>query len=274
MRFADFPPLDRISDEEYRWGPEGRWGVWFGGGVVEGLVALLDVFLAAPSGLPERTAPHPAALGVVPWFSHSGVADRLANMQTCTVVDKGKGPSNAMLALHKRGHPISLDAFQWVEKLYDENPDLVGFGEWLPKKDGQPAIIEPPDVPTAAVGPVRVVGWQDQAGWRMLAHAKLLLLGYTQWLEDEQFGGEFQRFVPRFVWWGSANWTPSAEVHLEMGCWSDDEALVIQSLSYLIRIIMVSEALDASKPFPKPDMAAPHWDDEAWADYAAEYLPE
>lgn len=50
-----------------RWGPDDRWGLWIGSGVVQGLVDLLDQFLSVPSGIRDGetrgTPPSDACLG-------------------------------------------------------------------------------------------------------------------------------------------------------------------------------------------------------------------
>ena len=222
------------SREEVSWGPDGRWGLWIGAGIVDGLIELLDQQLAIPTIVHTPTLketpvltgrdlvhdPQPAAVGVVPWLDHDQITDRLQRMQCCVVVDKQIAVTQALAQLDAEGQAFPAEA-------------VAGFSEDMAPVDaeGRPKIIDPgsawPPRPES-IGPVRVWGYRAK-GPKPLAHTKLLVLGKTAWFKNSAYpeGGspEQQIFIPSGVWFGSANWTHrSASQHLEMGAFTTDEA--------------------------------------------------
>jgi hypothetical protein len=63
---------------------------------------------------------------------------------------------------------------------------------------------------------------------------------------------------------GSAN-------NLEIALWSDDKTLVEQSKSFVESVIEFSEPWDSTAESPDPNLRTVEFDDEAFAEYLAEY---
>ena len=59
--FADW------SGNPLSWGPDRRWRVWFAGGVIDGLLEVLDEHITAAQG--RR---YPAVIGCSPWLTSGG----------------------------------------------------------------------------------------------------------------------------------------------------------------------------------------------------------
>src|SRR5690349_16668042 len=77
---ASFRQFRSFTGAPGRWGPDESWRCWFGGGVLDGLVSLLDEHLTSS----ERGTP--AAVGCVPWLTDFEVVARLVRMPVCVVV--------------------------------------------------------------------------------------------------------------------------------------------------------------------------------------------
>lgn len=264
--------MDRLGDHELvrkwakkhnRWGPDNQWSVWFGGGVVDALVETLDVHFYTPPQISRRYQPQPAVLGAVPWMTHEQVIDRLSHYRSCVVMAKprpGKTLKDEIVAYARNGEPFPKEA-------------LYQLDDWGPiSGDGGPPLITPGapfPVESNPLGPVRVVGYRGDM--TPILHTKLLLLGVIYWLEDDELTWtERLMFRPDRVWWGSANFTTFSGSHLEMGTLSDDPALLEHALDYLIDLIRLSEPFDSVSYWPTPDLAAGTWDDDAFAELAAE----
>lgn len=264
---------------EAGWGPDGSWRVWIGEGVIDGLIELLDEHLGIPKVIhgpsPEDGIvrggdlfhrPTAAALGVVPWLNHPDVTDRLERMHCCVVVDKEAAVTAALRKLHENGSSFPAES-------------IPGFDEDIAPVDekGKPMVVDPstpwPPRPES-IGPVRV--WGYTGAGKPLAHTKLLVLGKVAWFKNHAWpeGGpaEYQEFIPELAWFGSANWTiPAARQHLEMGAVTTDHAFVQACLDYVSRVVLESEPLGSTAPTLTPNMQPVRFDDEAFAEYQAEY---
>jgi hypothetical protein len=264
---------------EASWGPDGLWRLWIGEGVIQGLIELLDEHLAAPEAIHGPSpadgvlgggdaSPGVAALGVVPWLTNPDVTRRLQRMRCCVVVDKEAKVTGALRELHENGTPFPAES-------------IPGFDEDLAPVDegGMPMVVDPgtpwPPRPES-IGPVRVWGFITGGTPKPLAHTKLLLLGKVAWFKNyawpEGGPGEYQRFVPELAWFGSANWTrPAESQHLEMGAFTRDDGFVHACLDYVSHVVLESEPLGSVAPIKTPEMQPVKFDDEAFADYLAEF---
>jgi hypothetical protein len=242
-----------------------------GTGVVDELAKLIDVFLETPPS--NRRVGGRAALGVVPWLSHAGLIERLSRMGCCVMVDKrslreGSQTLRRSRSLHKDGSPFPLEVFGSQSGKLPPDRGLPDFDMLLPKEeDGSPGLIGP-DLQPEEVGPVRILGYRpSENSWAPLAHAKMLLLGHIAFYKDVSGYGAYSAFHPVTLWWGSANWTESADRHLEWACASDDPHLMERALSYLLRLVTASEAFESNSPVFKPDLAEGEFDDDAIFEY-------
>jgi hypothetical protein len=263
-------PMDPLGDNERfaHWSGHVRhWGTqdakcrsWFGGKVIEGLCQVLDEHLQAPQ--PPRSQAATAALGCVPWLDNDDVIDRLCQLEAlCVVVDKGSRPPSRLVR-EARPFPNVLPA----------------LGDIAPPIQGQSIVLGPfSALPEYSVGPVRVLGWRGSQSGKPLLHAKLLVLGHLRWVQYMPDGApqfeEFE-FVPRSVWWGSANWTQAAQKHLEVGTWSDDEDLAREAAYFVGDVIAFSEALCSPARGPRPDLVRIEYDEAAMAEAVQLYYDD
>ncbi len=187
-------------------------------------------------------------------------------MPCCVVVDKEAAVTEALRGLHEKGTPFPAEAIPGFED------DMAPVDE-----NGSPLLVDPgtrwPPRPET-IGPVRV--WGYTGAGKPLAHTKLLLLGRVAWFKNYAWpeGGpaEYQSFAPELAWFGSANWThPAARQHLEMGAFTTDRAFVQACLDFVSGVVLESEPLGSTSPVSTPEMQRVRFDDEAFAEYLAEY---
>jgi hypothetical protein len=246
----------------FPWGDGGRSSVAYGVDVLPDLIAGLRGLPAlATEGMPGKAEVRPAVLGCVYRLTSDEVIDALVPLDCCVVVDRQQRARSPLERLNESGHPLSslyLPGFSDVSRL-------------LP--DGSRPVITPgsPMPEPLALGPVRAAGWsQDRAP---LVHVKMLVAGRT-WVWENDWAQEEFRFTPLRTWMGSANWTAFAPSHLEFGMWSDDPALMDRNQRFLLDVVRFSQPLDSATPGPEPELVHSDWDDEAFAQYAAEWGPD
>lgn len=241
------------------WGPDHRWRVWFAGGVIDGLLQVLDEHIASAQGRSR----FPALIGCSPWLTSEAVVDRLLQTACCVVMDKGAAVIPARLAQADCGFPNVLAG------LRDRYPADA---------DGGPLIIGPfGPKPEHEVGPIRVTGWRGSGSGRPLAHAKLLVLGELLWTEigpDDGPQVEETFFEATSLWWGSANLTDQSASHLEVGFWCDDPELLRSAVGFMDDLLAFSEPAGSFCAGPEPNLLHVEWDDDAMREAAAEIWPE
>jgi hypothetical protein len=249
---GDYEPFQKWSGRPRQWGGSGD-RVWFGGGVVDGLCELLDEQLKGGGA---------AVIGCVPWLTSDDVIQRLMKLSGCCVV-------------------IDKDATQRPEKLIAADPIVYGLrasaisrlSDLAPAVNGGPKVIVPGmswEETEHVIEPVRVLGHRRR-GLKPLLHAKLLVLGQMHYREDERTHYVSVRFEPTMVWLGSANWTNSSSDHLEVAVASSDPELVRSAAEFVAEVIAFSEPADSQCVGPEPDLVGQVWDDEAFAQAAAEW---
>ncbi|MFD4976263.1 hypothetical protein [Streptomyces sp. NPDC058424] len=81
-------------------------------------------------------------------------------------------------------------------------------------------------------------------------------------------------FRPERLWVGSANGTHRSRSSLEFGMWLDDPQALQAAEAFLVQLMAHSEALDPDSDLFEPELLPVDFDDEALADYLAEYSPE
>jgi hypothetical protein len=234
--FDDYDALASWSGGSRPWGPDDKWRAWFGSEVVGGVVEVLDSHVQTVADRYHSTAP--AALGCVPRFTHGDIADRLARLDACCIV-VDEGARSLPQRLVNAGNPFPI-VLPGVRSRYPV--DQAGEAGVVGPYSGEPQF---------AVGPVRAVGSGNELQ-KPLLHTKLLVLGYLTGHEI----GHGPTFEPLSVWWGSANWTETAQSHLETGVWSDDQALARLATGFLDDLISFSEPIAGTSPGPVPDLLA------------------
>ncbi len=209
---------------------------------------------------PVRAMAVPVAIGCVPWLDDEKVIDALLGLdQQCIVLDKGAKPDRSRRLLEE-GRGL------WQP--------LLGLEEYgAPQPAGEPPWITPKGMPgERQLDAVRVVGWRKNkksGNLVPLLHAKLLVLAVVY--DAEWDFGYFQRLEPMRVWLGSANWTSASRASLEIGTWCDDSVLAKEALRFLTSVVRISEPRGAEADEPSPELIEGRWDNEAFADWAAEY---
>ncbi len=249
-----------LTGREFRWGPSEAWRAWFAGGVVDGLVGVIDEHIAAIRSGYQRGLVGPAAMGCVPWLTSGPVLDCLAALAGCCIVISKAASRKAASALAAADNGL---------------PNFSsGLRDLAPMEDRQPVVVVGPGgrMPEHDLGPLRIAGWTPRRGRAApLMHAKLLVLGELRWAEDVIGGGEDLFFFSRSVSWGSANWTKGSANNLEIALWSYDKTLVEQSKKFAESLIEFSEPWDSTAESPDPNLRSIEFDDEAFAEYMAEY---
>jgi hypothetical protein len=260
------PPLGSLEafkawSDPRSWGPDARWRVTFGSGVLPDFVrGLRDLPATVASGMSRKAEPYPVVLGCVPWLTSSEVVDALIEIGSCcVVVDKSSGRSEIeRLTVEGGGVPQRL---------------LRSLEFWGPATDGTPPRIDPNsalEFHQRELEPVRLFGWRKIGDKQVpILHAKLAVccVAYT-W--EGEMGGWDDLLTPLQVWMGSANWTRGSLRHLEFGAWSHDPALAIAALEFITDVIRSSEPFDSAAIPPTPELVEGTWDDEAFAELVAE----
>lgn len=245
-------------ESDHRWGPddESESRAAFGTSVVDDLAAGLIAH--------SETVRRPVVLGCVPWLTSIGVASALCQQQAvCIVVDKRgtdgeRGIYRAVRKLISEGRPIS-------------NEYLPGFDLVTRRVEGQRAVLGPSDFPVEELelGPVRVGGWYGPGNLPIL-HAKMAVC-CNAWIGEDDFGYERSGLTAVRTWTGSANWTENSSRHTEVGLWIDDRAFAAMALDFIVGLIRDSEPMGSRAREPMPELAEADLDDDAFAEYAAEF---
>jgi hypothetical protein len=234
-----------------------------GGGdvvVADLLAGLSEHRRAVADRWPGKAEPFPVVLGCVPWLTHRKIAETLAGMSGCTVVNKGSAGYRAVRYLSENGRGV--------------RQALLGLAEWGPTDaEGRGPLIGPggPMPGDRGLEAVRVLGYLGESGTPLL-HAKMAVC-CGAWTWENEGGGWDDILTPMNVWIGSANWTHSARGHIEFGAWSSDDALCQHALSFLQSVIVASEPLTSVAPGPMPELRPGEYDDDAFWDLYEEVGP-
>ncbi len=256
-----FKPLSELAgwtEEPHAW----RCGtISVGVNVIEALAQGIAAFpQMVHDRFPARAMAVPVAIGCVPWLDDEKVIGALLGVgQQCIILDKSAKPERSKRLLEE-GRGL------WQP--------LLGLEELGPSQlTGEPPWIRPEGMPGERhLDAVRVVGWRKNTKigkFVPLLHAKLLVLAVAYEVEWDY--GYLQRLKPLRVWLGSANWTSASRASIEVGTWCDDGVLADEALRFVTSVVRISEPRGAAADEPSPELVAGQWDDEAFADWAAEY---
>ena len=260
------PPLGSLQafkawSDPRSWGPDGRWRVTFGSGVLPDFVqGLRELPAAALTGMSRKAEPYPVVLGCVPWLTSGEVVDALIEIGSCcVVVDKSSERSQTERLMAEGG-----GVFQRL---------LPSLEYWGPTADGKPPWIDPGsagEFHERELKPVRLFGWRKIGNKQVpILHAKLAV-GCVAYTWEGEMGGWDDHLTPLRVWMGSANWTRGTLRHLEFGAWSHDRALAKTALEFITDVIRASEPFDSTAVAPTPELVEGTWDNDAFAEMAAE----
>jgi hypothetical protein len=144
------------------------------------------------------------------------------------------------------------------------------------RKDGKAPIVGPYTMmPRLQLPTLRTIGYR-KSGNRLvpILHTKMILLGELWWHDEDDLGhvADLIGFRPQRLWLSSANGTASSRRNLEFGLWIDDVDLLRAAKDFLTQVLRYSEGLDPDAHDLEPDLVAPDYDDEAFAETVAAYV--
>ncbi|WP_247699115.1 MULTISPECIES: hypothetical protein [unclassified Streptomyces] len=211
------------------------------------------------------------ALGGFLWLDDPELAGCLARFaHTCVVVSK-QGRSKRDLEKLGRLQPF-VDADNGIPaRVFAELTDLDQ------REDGRAKVVGPASpMPTdVMIPPLRTIGFRRPPKKDMVPflHTKIMLLGEMWWHDEDGLGGvaDVIGFRPERLWVGSANATARSRHNLEFGMWLDDPQALEGAQTFLVQLMAHSEALDPDSDLFQPELLPVDFDDEAFAEYVAEY---
>lgn len=244
---------------------------YFGLDVLRGLVDGIGDFSATRQ---ERWRPGlrtlgPALIASAIWIDDEEVVETIGHLAAASVIvtKQGRRPTDLrkldpLVGLNQRTPGMPIRAFSALSGL-------------APTVSGQPALVGPTDRPDDTVVPtIRTLGWRKaRSEFVPIIHAKLALLGHLWWHDEDGLGyaDDVIGFRPRRLWISSANFTRSSRRSLEFGFWTEEPSLLDGAERFLVMLMESSEGLDPELDVFQPDLAPYEFDDEAMADYAAEF---
>jgi hypothetical protein len=118
---------------------------------------------------------------------------------------------------------------------------------------------------------VCTLGYRRRGDLVPIMHAKLALLGYLRWHDEDVFRNpeDIIWFTPQRLWISSANFTSRPRHSLEFGFWTDESALVEHAEKFLVTAMRYSGRLTPSQTRSNPT-SPPSSDDEVCRDILAE----
>jgi hypothetical protein len=243
---------------------------FFGLNVLGGLVDGIEDFRATRQDRwrPGLRSLGPALIASAMWIDDEDVVESIGHLAAASVIvtKQGRRPTDLrklepLVGLNQRTPGMPIRAFSTLSGL-------------APTVSGQPAMVGPADRPEDTVVPtIRTLGWRKVHGFVPIVHAKLALLGHMWWHDEDAFGfvDDVIGFRARRLWIASANFTKLSRRSLEFGFWTEEPTLLDGAERFLVTLMGSSEGLDAESDVFQPDLATYEFDDEAMADYAAEF---
>jgi hypothetical protein len=202
------------------------------------------------------------------WIDDPELIEAIGQLASASVIvtKQGQRPADRrklepLDALNERTPGMPIRAFSSLSGL-------------APTVDGQPALIGPDDRPDDTVVPTfRTLGWRKRKENVPIIHAKLALLGHLWWHDEDGTGmvADVIGYAPRRLWVSSANFTRSSRRSLEFGFWTEEQTLLDGAERFLVQLMALSEGVDPESDAFRSDLAPYEFDDEAMADYAAEF---
>lgn len=145
------------------------------------------------------------------------------------------------------------------------------------RENGRAKVVGPgsPMPDDVVIPPLRTIGFRrpPKKDTVSFLHTKIMLLGEMWWHDEDGLGGvaDVIGFRPERLWVGSANATERSRYKLEFGMWLDDPQALEAAQTFLVQLMAHSEALDPDSDLFQPELLPVDFDDEAFAEYVAEY---
>ncbi|MFF8953533.1 hypothetical protein ACF09I_32725 [Streptomyces sp. NPDC014940] len=249
---------------------DGQQG-YFGKNVLKRLVDGMESFLKEKQRSPGFRSMGPAALDGFMWLDDPELAECLSRFShTCVVVSK-QGRSARDLAKLSKLHPVADGENGMLASAFAE---LTGL-DWQEK--GRPKVIRPgTPMSDLMIPPLRTIGFRRKGPMVPILHTKIMLLGEMWWHDEDPLGGvaDVIGFRPEQLWVGSANATHRSRSGLEFGMWLTDPQALQAAQKFLVQLMAHSEALDPDSDLFKPELLPVDFDNDAFAEYAAEHASE
>ncbi len=263
--FPDY--FDEIVEVAGVMGNRAHFGLDILSGLVEGISDFSDT--RQERWRPGVRSLGPAMIASAMWIDDIALIDSIGRLTAAMVIvsKQGRRPKDLrrlepLVDLNRRSPGMPIRAFSALSGL-------------APTVEGQPASIGPTDRPEDTVVPtIRTLGWRKAQGDLVpIIHAKLALLGHLWWHDEDAFGfvDDVIGFRARRLWISSANFTSSSRRSLEFGFWTEEPSLLDGAERFLVKLMGSSEGVDPASDVFQPDLAPYDFDDEAMADYAAEF---
>jgi len=201
------------------------------------------------------------------WIDDPALIDKIGELAgACVVVRK-----------QDRSEP-KVEQLQRLREFNEWTPGLpirafAALSGLAPKVDGEPAVVGPYDPFDDTVVPTfRTLGFRKRRYPVPILHAKLVLLGHLWWHDEGPLGHveDVIGFAPLRLWVSSANFTLSSRHSLEVGYWTEDQALLEGAERFLVKLMRYSEGVDPAADSFEPDLASVEFDDAAMAEALAE----
>ncbi|MEU9662864.1 hypothetical protein [Streptomyces chartreusis] len=242
----------------------------FGRNVLKGLVDGMDGFLEEKRRTPGFRSMGPVALGGFLWLDDPELAACLARFAHICVVVSKQGRSKRDLDKLGKLQPFADGDNGMLARVFAELTDL----DW--REEGRAKVLGPGvPMPEVVIPPLRTIGFRRQPKKDMVPflHTKMMLLGELWWHDEDALGGvaDVIGFRPERLWVGSANATARSRHNLEFGMWLDDSQVLQAAQTFLVQLMAHSEALDPDSDLFQPELLPVDFDDEAFAEYVAEY---
>lgn len=236
---------------------------FFGRDVLRGLVRGIDEAADKPA---TRHWGGAAVLGCAMWMDDPELILALRRMvNVCVVVTKQprrtyQGESFQRLEALARDEGLAQEAF----------PELREFA--LQRGGSGPLVVGPGTAPwwEERIPAVRELGFRRVGNQLVpILHAKIALLGHMIWTDEHPSGHlvDELHFVADRLWIGSANFTRSSRLSVEMGVWLSDRRLMDAARQFLLRLISQSEPLGQGPDELKPELMPIEYDDDAFREY-------
>jgi hypothetical protein len=102
---------------------------------------------------------------------------------------------------------------------------------------------------------------------------KLALLGSLWWHDEHPaaYPDDFTGYTRRRLWVSSANFTQRSMSNLEFGYWTENSELLDGAKRFVLHLITHSEGVNPAAAEPAPDLAPVDFDDDALAEYLADF---
>jgi hypothetical protein len=212
-------------DDTFSVGAQEGNGAFFGLNVLRGLIDGIEDYIEERQTRWEGfRSLGTALLASSMWIDDTDLINKIGELSAaCIVVSKqGRKPREVrklqpLEGLNKRTPGMPVQAF-------------LALTDLAPMQDGKPTVVGPSysSAYKESIPTIRTLGFRkgrDNDSPPIL-HAKLALLGYLWWHDDDALGhiADVLGFEAQRLWISSANFTSSSRRNIEFGFWTEEPA--------------------------------------------------